>query len=656
MRKRGEITVFLSLCLLSVAALICVMVESARMEGSRYYFQTAMGGALDSLFSRYDRKLWQKYRILGLPYESEEELAGILASYTARYLEVDNWYPTELGEIEIDSCENLTDQGGDHLTEEILDYMKYGIWSGLEIRPDGGGQFLQDIQEAAGAGELADVYDGQEREVRKLEKAVENIAECTAQQEEYAEEIDGKLAEDDADGFRKSAGKFRREAGRMDGLVEQYEKQAARLAEKMSDTRKRIAETEALLQEDRARLFEEQMNPYDAYLSEDGARRQEILGQLKAASENLALLEQTEALVSEAEEAWKETEQAPEAPEEETPGQAEEGGEMSAPDGEEKEREELSLATAAAMWNSRTRGASQPEYAKGDEQKRGFLDQVKSLAENGLLELVLPSDMQVSSGCLPDRRLSERAVRDSRTAPGPLERVLLHEYCGRFFTNALSEEKKPVQYEMEYLLQAEDSDRRNLEKTVTQLLVVRQGLNLLHILSDSAKREEAHSLAVMIVGVAGLAPLTEITACFIMGVWATGEAVTDLRTLLSGGRVPLWKTREDWKLSLDGLLSMGEEKVCPETEEEGTGFTYESYLKLLLFLTDHQDLQLRMLDVMEMNIEREEAGFSMEKCAYRVDVCGKASGSHVFFSLPFVERIVGRSGGYPLEAPAQRAY
>lgn len=652
MRKRGEITVFLSLCLLCVAALICVMVESARMEGSRYYFQTAMGGALDSLFSRYDRELWRRYRILGLPYESEEELAGILASYVSRYLEVDNWYPAELDGIEIGSCEDLADQGGDHLTEEILDYMKYGVWSGLEIRPDDGGQFLKDIQEAAGAGELADVYDGQEREVRKLEKAVEKIAECAAQQEEYAEEIAGRLAGDDADGFRKSAGKFRREAGRMDGLVEQYEKQAARLAEKLADTRKRIAETEALFQEDRAKLFEEQMDPYDAYLSEDGARRQEILGQLEAGRENLALLEQTEALVSEAEEAWK----AREAWEEEMPEQAEEGGSIAASGGAAKEREELSLAAAAARWSSRTRCAKQPEYAKGDDQKRGFLDQVKSLAENGLLELVLPSEMQVSSGCLPDSLLSESAERDSLTAPGPLERVLLHEYCGRFFTNALSDEKKPVQYEMEYLLQAEDSDRRNLEKTVTQLLLVRQGLNLIHILSDPAKREEAHSLAVMIVGAAGLAPLTEITACFIMGVWATGEAVTDLRTLLSGGRVPLWKSREDWKLSLEGLLSMGEEKACPETEEEGTGFTYESYLKLLLFLTDHQDLQLRMLDIMEMNIEREEAGFSVEKCAYRVDVCGKAGGKHVFFSLPFVENIVGQTGGYPLEAPAERAY
>ena len=37
LKKQGEITVFLSLCLLSVAALICVMVEGARSAGSRVY-------------------------------------------------------------------------------------------------------------------------------------------------------------------------------------------------------------------------------------------------------------------------------------------------------------------------------------------------------------------------------------------------------------------------------------------------------------------------------------------------------------------------------------------------------------------------------------------------------------------------------------------
>lgn len=62
MKARGEITVFLSMCLLSVAALLCVMLESARTAGSKYYFQTAVNSGLDTLFSRYHRQLWMSIR------------------------------------------------------------------------------------------------------------------------------------------------------------------------------------------------------------------------------------------------------------------------------------------------------------------------------------------------------------------------------------------------------------------------------------------------------------------------------------------------------------------------------------------------------------------------------------------------------------------
>ena len=70
MKRPGEITVFLSLSLLCIFALLCVMVEGARTAGSRYYFQVAANASLDTLFSQYHRAMWKNYRILGLPYES----------------------------------------------------------------------------------------------------------------------------------------------------------------------------------------------------------------------------------------------------------------------------------------------------------------------------------------------------------------------------------------------------------------------------------------------------------------------------------------------------------------------------------------------------------------------------------------------------------
>lgn len=52
-------------------------------------------------------------------------------------------------------------------------------------------------------------------------------------------------------------------------------------------------------------------------------------------------------------------------------------------------------------------------------------------------------------------------------------------------------------------------------------------------------------------------PLVEVVAVLVMGVWALGEAIADVKALYAGGKVPLVKRKEDWKLSLDQLLDFG---------------------------------------------------------------------------------------------------
>ena len=138
MKRPGEITVFLSLSLLCIFALLCVMVEGARTAGSRYYFQVAANGSLDTLFSQYHRELWKQYRVLGLPYESEQDIIQRLDSYVEHYLAVENWYPMRLEAIDMKACDALTDQEGDFFIQEVLDYMKFGIWDQLEVVPEEG--------------------------------------------------------------------------------------------------------------------------------------------------------------------------------------------------------------------------------------------------------------------------------------------------------------------------------------------------------------------------------------------------------------------------------------------------------------------------------------------------------------------------------------
>ena len=72
----GEITVFLSLILTCICALMGGLFESARAAGSGWYMQMALNSSLDSLMSCYHREIWDKYRIFVLECADEDPITG----------------------------------------------------------------------------------------------------------------------------------------------------------------------------------------------------------------------------------------------------------------------------------------------------------------------------------------------------------------------------------------------------------------------------------------------------------------------------------------------------------------------------------------------------------------------------------------------------
>ena len=638
MKQRGEITVFLSMCLLCVSALLCVMLESARIAGSRYYFQVAVNSGVDTLFSCYHRQLWEEYQILGLEYDSKEELAEKLSVFINQYLSVENWYPMGLEAVDIKHLSNLTDEEGDLLAEEVLSCIKFCAINQFMIEPEQGEQLLKDITEAAGAGVLAGEYSRQEKEVRKLEQAVQDLLENVQEQEQGMEKIKTALEEGDKEAFFSTSKSYKKTAKIYSRLVTSYEKRAKELADKQNEAKLTIKTIKPDLQENRGELFEQQWSPYESYIKEQ--RYQEFITQQEIVEKNLALLREIEILVEEI---------------------------INKEESEKFEELEYSLEEAAKLWTEQYINSKIVTTANsGDKEKRNLLEQVQRMVEGGLLRLVLPEDMDISQeviyrGQLPSiileksQDLSQKSGRPGRTF---MERVLIDEYCGYFFPNALSQKKHQLNYELEYLLQGQATDRENLEKTISELFAVRQGLNLIHILSDSQKREEAKALALVIAGGIGIGPLVDIMACLVMSIWAMGESIQDLRILMSGGKIPLWKQNKDWNVSLEGLLEIGQNQL-PDIDiikEDEKGFSYEGYLKLLLLKEKPETKHMRMLDLMQLNIEQHQPGFRIQNCAYYVDIQGKAYGKYVFSSLPVVENFISGEKNYSLEVIAEKAY
>ena len=114
----GGITVFLSLILTCICALMGGLFESARAAGSGWYMQMALNSSLDSLMSCYHREIWDKYRIFVLECADKERLAAEMEPQMETYLAAAPFYPVSGGQF----CQDMKKV----TLEKVRDSLKYG--------------------------------------------------------------------------------------------------------------------------------------------------------------------------------------------------------------------------------------------------------------------------------------------------------------------------------------------------------------------------------------------------------------------------------------------------------------------------------------------------------------------------------------------------
>nr|WP_304059715.1 DUF5702 domain-containing protein [Enterocloster clostridioformis] len=634
MCRKGEITVFLAMILFSVCALLCVIVESARTAGARCYLRMAVDSSADSLMAQYHRELWNKYRILGLEYDKTETLEKEFREFMRPYMEAGNWYPMKADQIRITDMTGLTQGDGRYFEQEILDYMKYGLldmdWD--ELDEAGAGELLVAWKEGNSVNRVSELYSAHSREAVRVEKALEIINSTLLAQRERWEQGKDCLEQPDGGRFISQANKMIRELERIPGQVKSYEKRADELYVKLANSRERFLEETSDLSGDVRAALEEEISQYESYAAQDGQRRREVEALTNLSRDRIQWIGDVINMVEEVMEYISNWE----------------------PEDEDDELDEAALwQPVRASWSQYGMLLLGVEFGVRDKEKEGFLEQVGNMAGKGMLELVLPEGTVVSG---TDLRLSGTPSVQRKTDGGGLkekdrdgdsqstgfltgvrtliQRLIIGEYDIRFFKGFKKEMQKGEFYELEYIIHGKKKDKDNLSGVAARLVAFREGLNLIHILSDSGKRQEARSLALTIVGGTGILPLVSVVAFFIMAVWALGEALLDVRCLLEGKKVPVFKTVSDWKLDLAGLLEMGRSGSLIDGEGggDGSGIDYEGYLRILIFGGYDTDLVYRMMDVMQIVTARKQPGFSLENCVCTVNAEALVSGKHVFFS------------------------
>lgn len=138
----GEITVFLSMILLLILALVGTSLESARISVGRSYADRSVQNAMDSLFTEYCSKLWEDYHLFFIEGEESEEHDKEYIKNQVYYYLKDTFDFEEdkkdilekmdlldmgIGQVEVEDIVRAVDYEGELFLNEILEYSKYQV-------------------------------------------------------------------------------------------------------------------------------------------------------------------------------------------------------------------------------------------------------------------------------------------------------------------------------------------------------------------------------------------------------------------------------------------------------------------------------------------------------------------------------------------------
>ncbi|MEY8427416.1 DUF5702 domain-containing protein [Lachnospiraceae bacterium 46-15] len=236
------------------------------------------------------------------------------------------------------------------------------------------------------------------------------------------------------------------------------------------------------------------------------------------------------------------------------------------------------------------------------------LDAIKKIKKLGLLGMVVKDASGVSGKSVKEQEMVSGRKRKKgnlsveKKNTGAAADVIFQGYLlDHFGTWRKPCKDGALEYQMEYILMGKDSDEANLKAVVNRLLLMREGVNLLYAASDTKMRSQAGSLAVSIAGAAPVPGLVQALEAVLLLAWAYGESLLDVRTLMSGGKVPPTKDASTWKLSLVKLAQVTE--LLEECDSGGgSGQDYEDYLRILMLTGGKKRYPLRALDMMEQEL------------------------------------------------------
>lgn len=240
---------------------------------------------------------------------------------------------------------------------------------------------------------------------------------------------------------------------------------------------------------------------------------------------------------------------------------------------------------------------------KPQEEVKNHVEDANQWKKSAVLSLVVRDESQLSNKAIALEHTLEH--RQKETGNLPVQGAILEElWFVKYLETHMGSYQQissnhALDYEWEYILNGESSDRDNLKETVKSLIMIREIANMGYLIQDQQKCIEAEELAVALMGWSMNPPVVDATKWGILAAWAYSESILDVRALLEGRRIAWIKNAEQWTT---GINQTGEAvdgfSMAKDCEN---GWDYLKYLQFLICMKKDSAVNYRSMDIIEVN-------------------------------------------------------
>ncbi|MGB7605732.1 MAG: DUF5702 domain-containing protein [Lutisporaceae bacterium] len=207
--------------------------------------------------------------------------------------------------------------------------------------------------------------------------------------------------------------------------------------------------------------------------------------------------------------------------------------------------------------------------------------------------------------------------------------------------------------EVEYILAGASSESQNHVIVKGEILLIRFGMNTLHVYSDSNKRLHSLEIATSVAGFTGFG--IPVVHNLIMCAWGMAEAISDIGALYKGERVPFIKTAQTWKTDL--IPSGYSVKNDVQEQESLMDFDYHDYLRLILLVQDKEVKMNRIEDLIQVNMQKSNPEFKLSGYNTYIKVNAQVSIKYWFLTRIFVpSKLKTADGRHRINIEAWKGY